>query len=55
MADTPPPSAHPAAPPQLPAALLFDLDGTLVDSEFLHRDSVIAVLAREGVALCNFC
>jgi HAD superfamily hydrolase (TIGR01509 family) len=51
MADAPPPSAHPAAPPQLPAALLFDLDGTLVDSEFLHRDSVIAVLAREGVAL----
>lgn len=32
-----------------PAGLLFDLDGTLVDSEHLHYESSAAVLAQHGV------
>jgi beta-phosphoglucomutase-like phosphatase (HAD superfamily) len=31
-------------------AILFDMDGTLVDSEPLHKNALAAVLAHEGVA-----
>jgi len=33
------------------AALLLDLDGTLVDTEYLHFESAIQVLAVEGISL----
>lgn len=41
------------AQPRPPAirGLLFDLDGTLVDSEHLHYESTAAVLAARGVEL----
>lgn len=37
--------------PQPVAGLLFDLDGTLVDTEELHYDSAMSVLARFGKSL----
>jgi HAD superfamily hydrolase (TIGR01509 family) len=45
---------HTNAPHPLPkplAGILFDLDGTLVDTEGLHYDSAMAVLARYGKTL----
>ncbi len=36
-------------PGRPPAAVLFDLDGTLVDSEALHARSALEVLAEAGV------
>lgn len=48
-------SAHPATPPrELPqplAGLLLDLDGTLVDTEHLHFQTAMEVLARHGVSM----
>jgi HAD superfamily hydrolase (TIGR01509 family) len=38
-------------PPRPPAALLLDLDGTLVDTEPLHFESANVVLARHGQPL----
>ena len=35
----------------LPEALLLDLDGTLVDSEAFHTESIVRFLARHGVDL----
>lgn len=43
MADRPP------EPPQPLRGVLFDLDGTLVDSEPLHLESALRVLAAHGV------
>lgn len=46
-----PPSSRPRPlPTTRPAALLFDLDGTLVNTEPLHFASVIQVLEQCGVA-----
>ena len=38
----------PETTPALPAAVLFDMDGTLVDSEHLWLDAEIATMARLG-------
>ena len=40
-----------ARPTALPLALLFDLDGTLVDSDHLHHASFETILAERGRAL----
>jgi len=52
----PPPSPSASDVPQhlpttTPSALLLDLDGTLVDTEDLHFQSVVQVLADLGVAI----
>lgn len=39
------------AAPELPAAVLFDMDGTLIDSEPLWFDMEIAILGEYGFAL----
>lgn len=41
----------PRALPDPVTGLLLDLDGTLVDTEHLHFETAIAVLARQGVRL----
>lgn len=41
----------PRALPKPVTGLLLDLDGTLVDTEHLHFETAIAVLARQGVRL----
>ena len=37
----------------LPAALLLDLDGTLVDSEAFHTESIVRFLDAQGVCLTD--
>lgn len=41
----------PRALPTPPAALLLDLDGTLVDTEHLHFETALEVLARHGASM----
>lgn len=36
-----------------PAALLLDLDGTLVDSEAFHTESIVRFLAKKGLELTD--
>ena len=45
------PSALPRNLPNPVTGLLLDLDGTLVDTEHLHFETAIEVLARQGVGL----
>ena len=40
-----------ARPPGIPAAILFDLDGTLVDSERENVESVVLACRRRGIEL----
>jgi HAD superfamily hydrolase (TIGR01509 family) len=44
-------TSTPRTPPRPLAGFLFDLDGTLVDTEALHYDSAMEVLARYGKTL----
>ncbi|MCP4094595.1 MAG: HAD family phosphatase [Planctomycetes bacterium] len=45
------PTTPPRPLPSPLAGILFDLDGTLVDTEGMHYDSAMAVLARYGKTL----
>ena len=50
----PPPPAPQLAPPLAPAGVVFDLDGTLLDTEPLYFASYAAVCARRGGGAYSF-
>lgn len=52
--DDAPPAAAPVLPPAPPArAVIFDLDGTLIDSEPIWQEADAAFLAERGITLSN--